>query len=191
MKNLMLALILLIGSYSYAYNTKYFNIHTDQTESIDVANQKNIISLKWNVLSTNGFIAPKAQVLYNGGDFQCQIKNTILLFSGYNQKSKLWTQTWEVKVAWQPGTDQSECLVEVKHPDEGSSFAKLYMNYNLLPFLKQDMPDEGNGACENYECDNGDDRGDGYNDPDGTSDGPVRDDGYDGDGYDGGSYDGI
>lgn len=190
MKNLILVLALLVSSYSYAYSTKYFNIHTGQTKLVDVANQKNIISLKWDVLSTDGFIVPSAQVLNQEGDFQCQIKKTILLFSGYNQEAKLWSQTWEIKVEWSPGTDQSGCLVEVSHPDEGSSYAKLYLNYNLgLRFIKKDTPDEGNDSCETYECDNGNGRGDGYGDPDGTSDGPTRDGG--GDGYDGGGYDGI
>lgn len=194
---MLLAFALFITSYAQAYNTEYVNVSTDKTKLIDVANQASTVSLKWNLQSKNGFTVPKALVIKESGDFQCRISKTILLFSGYNQDTKLWNQTWEIKVEWSPGTDQSGCLVQMIHPDEGTSFAELYMNYNFtFRSQKKDTPDEGSGTCENYECENGNGRGSDYGDPDSTSDGPSRDSGggvFDGGGYSGGDggYSGI
>jgi hypothetical protein len=193
LKNLikLAPVVMMCASTVFAYNTKYFEIQSGQIKVIDVANQKNDISLKWKLHSTDGFFTPKATVIKQLGDFECKIKNQILLTSDYNEETKIWTQAWEIKVQWQPGTDYSGCLIQITHPNETSSFAELVMNYNFnfRAQSKKTPTEPNNPQCESYECNGGGGNSPGNGGPDDTSDGPSRDDGNGG-GFDGGGYSG-
>jgi hypothetical protein len=156
MRTLILALITLMLTQTQAYNTKYIDIYSGNTKNFDVAGQKNDLSLRWEVKSKNGFTEPAAKVISEDSDFKCTVKNNILLFSGYNQSKQTWTQSWEIKVSWQPGADLSSCLIRVSHPNEKNVYVNLYMNYkgptNLTTKSDEEIPEEENSSnsCDPY-----------------------------------------
>jgi hypothetical protein len=128
-KILSFAAAILFSSFAFAYNTHYFNLKSGSSRHILVYNLKPEISLKWQVHSHDGFAEPTTTVINQDNGFECKPVRNILLFSGYNAQTKIWTQTWEIRIQWSPGADSSGCLIEVSHPEEESVQVDLYMNY--------------------------------------------------------------
>lgn len=115
--------------FCFAFNTEYFDLKNESIKKIDVAYQRDIISLKVSIKSPSAFSIPQAVVLREDSGFECQIVNTILLFSGYDAATGVHYQDFEIKVKWSAGADLSGCLMEVKHPSLFEARAYLFANY--------------------------------------------------------------
>ncbi len=121
--------ILSFPLFSFAFNTEYFDVKSESIKKIDMAYQREIISLKVSIKSPSAFSKPEAIVVREDSGFECQIVDTILLFSGYDVAEKTHHQEFEVKVKWSAGADLSGCLVELKHPSLIDARAYLFANY--------------------------------------------------------------
>lgn len=126
----LLKLILsVICATAFAYNTQYVDLIAYEGVAIDVAGTDGQVAFRLKVDSTNSLEKPQAVVLEEHNGFECEIDRVILLFSGYNQSSKKFSQDWVVVVNWFPGADLSGCQIEVTHTDLPWARAELYMNY--------------------------------------------------------------
>lgn len=132
MKKILLAMIFLSSS-TFAYNTSYAKLTPGKKIFVDSQyNQSpsgNIVSLELDTKSKDGSAEPVVTISKQWSGFECEYKQTLLSFSGYNSKNKTHVRTWEIQIEWAPGADLSGCIVNVDFPGLNTASAEIFMNY--------------------------------------------------------------
>lgn len=111
-----------------AYNTEYSQLIPGKEILIDVAN-KEVVSLTLETKNEDSSLAPEVELVKEWSGFECDYKQTLLLFAGFDQKKGQHTRKWEIQLTWKPGADLSGCIVKVSFPGMKDSRAELFMNY--------------------------------------------------------------
>lgn len=112
----------------FAYNTEYNKLVPGEMVLVDVAN-KDVISLTLDTSNSDSNSTPKVELVKEWSGFECDYKQTLLLFSGYNRAESKHVKTWEIQLTWKPGADLSGCIVKVSFPNMPDSSAELFMMY--------------------------------------------------------------
>lgn len=129
MKKIILAMVFALTSMTaFAYNTEYAKLIPGKKIFIDSAN-KNVISLVLDTKSKNPNAVPEFSLVNQWSGFECEYKQTLLLFSGFNATTKEHKRTWEIQVTYVPGADLSGCILNVSFPGLADSKAEIFMNY--------------------------------------------------------------
>lgn len=128
MKKMIASALLLSSVSAFAYNTEYAKLTPGKEILVDVA-KKDVISLTLETKSKDGKAEPKYSLVKQWSNFECEHKQTLLLYSGYDMEKKIYKKTWEIQVTWTPGADLSGCIVKVSFPGMQDSRAELFMNY--------------------------------------------------------------
>ena len=124
----MMFLLSLISLNAFAYNTEYSPLVPGKQILVDVAN-KEVISLTLDTKNADGALQPKVEVINEWGNFECDHKQTLVTYSGFDTSTRLFKKTWEIQINWIPGADLSGCIVNVSFPGMKDSRAELFMNY--------------------------------------------------------------
>lgn len=124
----MIMLLSLVSLNAFAYNTEYTKLTPGKKVFVDVGN-KDVISLTLDTKSTNSNAQPKVEVLAQWGNFECEYKQTLLQFAGFDIATRNYKRTWEIQMNWIPGADLSGCIVNITFPGLEDSKAELFMNY--------------------------------------------------------------
>lgn len=111
-----------------AYNTEYNKLSPGKVVLVDVA-YKEVISLTLDTKNEDSSLTPKVELVKEWSGFECDYKQTLLLFAGFNTSAGLHSRTWEIQLTWKPGADLSGCIVKVSFPGMSDSRAELFMNY--------------------------------------------------------------
>lgn len=132
MKKMILAMAL-ISTSTFAYNTTYSQLVPGKQILVDSAYNSNkagsFVSLTLDTVSTDGKAEPTIKVLKQWSGFECEHRQTLISFAGYNAKTQTFKRTWEIQVNWRPGADLSACIVRVEFPGMKASEAEIFMNY--------------------------------------------------------------
>lgn len=128
MKILITALAILSSANAFAYNSEYFKLKPGKEILVDVI-KKDVISLTLETTSKNEKAQPKYSLIKEWSGFECQYKQTLLLYSAYDFSKKTYKKTWEIQVTWTPGADLSGCIVNVAFPGMEDSRVEMFMNY--------------------------------------------------------------
>ncbi len=132
MKKMILALAL-ISTSTFAYNTTYNKLVPGKEILVDSAYNTskagNFVSLTLDTLTTDGKAEPKVTIVKQWSGFECDYKQTLISFAGYNANTQQFKRTWEIQIDWRPGADLSGCIVKVDFPGMKSSTAEIFMNY--------------------------------------------------------------
>ncbi|MBO9666798.1 MAG: hypothetical protein J7501_08285 [Bdellovibrio sp.] len=128
MKMVSFVVTLLMAGSAFAYSTNYTNLDDKATyvEAVQASNQDGVISLRVVVKNVGQTVAPKAAVIDQVAGFKCQVIKTNLLESSYDAASNTFTQSFEAKVIWTPGAENSGCVVQVFHPSLNNTRAVIY-----------------------------------------------------------------
>jgi hypothetical protein len=124
----MIMMLSLISLNAFAYNTEYSKLAPGKKIFVDVQN-KDVISLTLDTKSANTRAQPKVEVVAQWGNFECEYKQTLLSFAGFDMATGNFKRTWEIQMNWMPGADLSGCIVNVTFPGMEDSQAELFMNY--------------------------------------------------------------
>lgn len=131
MKGLLLSLALLSTS-SFAYNTTYSKLVPGKQILVDSAynlhKSGHIISLSLDTESKLD-VEPKVKLIKQWSGFECEHRQTLISFAGYNSSTQTFKRTWEIQIDWIPGADFSGCIVKVEFPGMAASEAEIFMNY--------------------------------------------------------------
>lgn len=128
MNKVILIFSMLLSFNVMAYNTEYNKLVPGKVVLVDVA-KKDIVSLTLDTKNTDSTFAPEVTLVNEWSGFECDYKQTLLLFAGFNSKNGQHTRTWEIQFTWKPGADLSGCIVNVAFPGMADSRAELFMNY--------------------------------------------------------------
>lgn len=128
MKLVSFAVVILASVGALAYSTNPTNLEDKATyvEAVAASNQDGVIALRV-VVTGSTTVVPNFVVVDQAGGFQCKVIKTNLLDSSYDSAKKEFTQTFEGKVIWTPGNENSGCLVQVLHPSLNNTRAVIYM----------------------------------------------------------------
>lgn len=112
----------------FAYNTEYNKLVPGDLVLVDVAN-KEVISLTLDTSNSDSKATPKVELVNEWSGFECDYKQTLLLFAGYNRAENKHVRTWEIQLTWKAGAPMSGCVLKVSFPDMPDSSAELFMMY--------------------------------------------------------------
>lgn len=133
MKKMIVALALMSSSVAFAYNTTYSKLVPGKQILVDSAYNSNkdgsFVSLTLDTLSQDGKAEPKVTVVKQWSGFECEHRQTLISFAGYNSSTQTFKRTWEIQIDWRPGADLSACIVKVEFPGMKASEAEIFMNY--------------------------------------------------------------
>ncbi len=128
MSKIILIFSMLLSFSAMAKNTEYTQLVPGKEVLVDVAN-KEVVSLTLDTISSDSSLVPKIELVKEWSGFECDYKQTLLLFAGFNTETQKHTRTWEMQITWKPGADLSGCILKVSFPGMKDSRAELFMNY--------------------------------------------------------------
>lgn len=128
MYKIILIFSMLLSFSVMAQNIEHNKLIPGKEVLVDVADNE-VISLTLDTKNEDPSLAPHVTLIKEWSGFECDYKQTLLLFSGFNSKLGLHTRTWEIQLTWKPGADLSGCIIKVTFPGMSDSRAELFMNY--------------------------------------------------------------
>lgn len=128
MKAFFLFFCLFTASISFAYNTKYHRVQPGQKIYIDTAHQK-FISVLYITESADKDSQPEVQLVNQWSGFECQHKQTLIQFAGFEPSKGLYFRDWEIQFDYSPGADLSGCIYLIKFPGVPDATVELNMIY--------------------------------------------------------------